>query len=208
MRPINKSSVRKAVLALILAAVILQFGRTTVGKFCVVDGESMCPTLNPDDVVQAKASYVRARGDVVIVTDDSGEGAIKRLVGLPGETVTIYRGYVYVNGQRLLEPYLANGTFTFKDNPRNERAEVWRLEANQYFVLGDNRYESRDSRHYGPLERSLVHGVVDLPDNSPGPTFLEIVLSDSETVIHLKHYGPSANRKRARHDSLVADSRS
>ena len=188
MRPINKTSIRSAVLVLILAGVIIEFGRSTFGKFCVVDGYSMCPTLNPDDVVQAKASYVKVRGDVVIVTDDGGDLAVKRIVGLPGEAVTIYRGHVYVNGQRLLEPYLGKGTFTFKNNPRNQRAEVWRLNADQYFVLGDNRCESRDSRHYGPLQRRDVHGVVNLPENSPEPALLEIVLSKSGQVTHHKHY--------------------
>ena len=188
MLPINKTSIRSAVLVLILAGVIIEFGRSTFGKFCVVDGYSMCPTLNPDDVVQAKALYVKVRGDVVIVTDDGGDLAIKRIVGLPGESVAIYRGHVYVNGQRLLEPYLASGTFTFKSNPRNQRAEVWRLDADQYFVLGDNRYESRDSRHYGPLQGRDVHGVVNLPENSPEPAFLEIMLSESGKVTHYKHY--------------------
>ncbi len=211
MRPINKTSIRSAVLVLILAGVIIEFGRSAFGKFCVVDGYSMSPTLNPDDVVQAKASYVKVRGDVVIVTDDGGDLAIKRIVGLPGEVVTIYRGHVYVNGQRLLEPYLAGGTFTFKSNPRNQRAEVWHLDADQYFVLGDNRYESRDSRHYGPLQRSDVHGVVHLPENSPEPGFLEIKLSESGQVTHYKHYRSnhhaSWNRNLTRNNSQNSNAR-
>src|SRR5262245_18438007 len=123
MRSINKTSLLRAVLALILGAVIIQFGRSAFGTFGIVDGESMSPTLNPNDVVQAKASFVKARGDVVTVTDDGGGRAIKRIVGLPGETVTLYGGHVYVNGQRLFEPYLDKGTYTFKYNPRNEHPE-------------------------------------------------------------------------------------
>lgn len=198
MRPTNKTSIRCTVLVLILAGVILEFGRSAFGKFCVVDGYSMSPTLNPDDVVRAKALYVKVRGDVVIVTDDGGGLAIKRIVGLPGETVAIYRGHVYVNGRRLLEPYLAKGIFTFKSNPRNQLAEVWHLDADQYFVLGDNRCESRDSRYYGPLQRRDVHGVVNLPENSPEPAFLEIMLSESGKVTYYKNYRssyrPSWNR--------------
>ena len=207
MRPINKTSIRSAVLVLILAGVIIEFGRSAFGKFCVVDGYSMSPTLNPDDVVQAKALYVKVRGDVVVVTDDGGDLAIKRIVGLPGEAVAIYRGHVYVNGQRLLEPYLASGTFTFKSNPRNQRAEVWRLAADQYFVLGDNRCESRDSRHYGPLQRREVHGVVNLPENSPEPAFLEITLSESGKVTHHKYYRASWNRNLTRNNSQNSNAR-
>ncbi len=196
MQPINKTSVRSAVLGLILAATIIEFGRTTLGTFCIVDGESMCPTLNPGDVVQAKISYVKARGDVVIITDDSGSNAVKRIVGLPGETVTVYRGHVYVNGQRLFEPYLDQDSCTFKNNQKNEPAAVWHLDADQYFVLGDNRCGSCDSRHYGPLRRSEIHGVVDLPKNAPEPAFLEIMLSESGEVIHKKHYRQTSHRTR------------
>jgi signal peptidase I len=196
MQPIKKTRVRSAVLGLILAATIIEFGRTSIGTFCIVDGESMCPTLNPGDVVQARVSYVKARGDVVIITDDSGSDAVKRIVGLPGEVVTIYGGEVYVNGRRLLEPYLDQGGCTFKNNQKNEPAAVWRLAADEYFVLGDNRYGSGDSRHYGPIRRSEIHGVVDLPENAPGPAFLEIMLSESGELIQNKHYRQTSNRNR------------
>ncbi len=205
MRTINKTKLRSAVLALFLAATIIQFGRSAVGTFCVVDGESMSPTLNPEDVVQAKTSFVKARGDVVVISDDGGDLAIKRIVGLPGETVTIYKGYVYVNGRRLLEQYLAKGSYTFKHNARDERAAVWNLGADQYFVLGDNREESRDSRHYGPLQRSDVHGVINLPANAPEPALLEILLSESGKVTHRKQYRTGWNRIRTRSNPALAD---
>ncbi len=196
MQLINKTSIRSAVLGLILAAAIIEFGRTTLGTFCVVDGESMCPTLNPGDVVQARISYVKARGDVVIITDDSGSNAVKRIVGLPGEAVSVYKGHVYVNGQQLLEPYLDQDACTFKNNQKNEPVAVWHLDADQYFVMGDNRCGSCDSRHYGPLRRSEIHGVVGLPKNAPEPAFLEIMLSESGEVIHKKHYRQTSPRTR------------
>lgn len=196
MKLILKTNIRSAVLGLMLAAAIVGFGRTHFGTFCVVDGKSMCPTLNGGDVVQAKVSFVKMRGDVVILTDDSGREAIKRIVGLPGEVVTIYEGEVYINGQRLFEPYLDEPTSTFKNNQKNEPAAVWQLEADQYFVMGDNRFWSCDSRHYGPIRRGEIHGVVNLPANAPGPAFLEIMLSDSGKVIHNERCHQSPNRNR------------
>jgi signal peptidase I len=194
MQLIKNTQVRTAVLGLMLAVVILEFGRTTLGTFCIVDGTSMCPTLNPGDFVHARVSYVKARGDVVIVTDDSRSEAIKRIVGLPGEVVTLFGGEVYINGQRLLEPYLEEASCTFKNNQKNEPAAVWDLAADQYFVMGDNRCGSCDSRHYGPLPRSGIRRVVELPKNSPGPAFLEITLANSGKAIQNHHHRAPAHR--------------
>jgi signal peptidase I len=190
MQTTKYTKVRRAVLGLILVAVIIEFGRTTFGTFCIVEGESMCPTLNAGDFIQARASYVKMRGDVVILTDDSGSKAIKRIVGLPGEVVTLYGGEVYVNGWRLFEPYVAEAACTFKNNQKNEPAAVWHLTEDEYFVMGDNRCGSGDSRHYGPIRRSEIHGVVTLPKNAPGPAFLEVMLSESGNVIQNKHDRP------------------
>lgn len=196
MQSITNTSVRSAVLGLFLAAAIIVFGRTTFGTFCIVEGKSMCPTLNPGDFIQARASYVKTRGDVVIITDDSGSDAVKRIVALPGEAITLCGGEVYVNGRRLLEPYLGPGTSTLKNNQKNERPGVWQLGADQYFVMGDNRFESCDSRHYGPIRQSEIHGVVDLPENAPKPAFLDIMLSESGELIQSKHSRPVSNQKR------------
>ncbi len=88
-------------------------------------------------------------------------------MGLPGEAVTLYQGEVYINGRRLFEPYLLEASSTFRNNQKNEPAATWRLTADQYFVMGDHRYGSCDSRHYGPIQRREIHGVVELPENSP-----------------------------------------
>jgi len=140
----------------------------------------------------------------VILTDDSGSDAIKRIVGLPGEVVTLYGGEVYINGRRLFEPYLDLDTRTLKNNQKNEPAAVWRLGADQYFVMGDNRFWSCDSRHYGPVRRSEIHGVVDVPENAPEPALLEIKLSESRKLVQNKHHRHTSNRDQillARHAS-------
>jgi signal peptidase I len=194
MQPTIKTSVRTAILGLILAAAVIEFGRTTFGTFCIVDGESMCPTLNSGDVIQAKVLYVKTRGDVVTLTDDSGGDAVKRIIGLPGESLTLYGGEVYVNGRRLFEPYLEQDTRTLKNNQKNEPAADWQLAADEYFVMGDNRHGSWDSRHYGPVRQSEIHGVVAVPENAPGPAILDIRLSDSGRLVQSQRDHPTSHR--------------
>lgn len=204
MRPINNIYCRRIVLALILVLVAVQFICSNFGTCSVVQGSSMYPTFKPNDVVQAKTSYAESqRGDVVIITDDRGERVIKRILGLPGETVAIYRGFVYIDHQRLREPYLLRGTYTFNSNQKDERVVVWHLGDNQYFVLGDNRLESDDSRHYGPVERRQINRVVKLPENAVGPGFCEIMLSETGKVMPGKysHHSPGRNRPRNNHQN-------
>jgi signal peptidase I len=206
MRLNNHTGFRRLVLPLILMAVGIEFVRSGLGTFSVINGSSMCPTFKPSDVVQAKTLYGESqRGDVVIITDNQNERAIKRIIGLPGETVTVYRGFVYIDCQRLSEPYLPKRTYTFKSSPEDERAICWQLKANQYFLMGDNRSESCDSRNYGPVERHQINRVVKLPENSPKPGFCELMLSETGKVMPVKYsHGPGRNRFRQNHQGFNA----
>lgn len=198
MRLINYVGDRRLVLPLILMVVGIEFMHSGLGTFSVITGSSMCPTFKPNDVVQAKTLYGESqRGDVVIITDNQNERAIKRIIGLPGETVTLYRGFVYVDRQRLNEPYLPKHTCTFKSSPEDERAIRWRLKADQYFLMGDNRSESCDSRNYGPVQRHQINRVVKLPENSPRPGFCALMLSETGKVMPVKH-SQSSGRNRFR----------
>jgi len=163
----------------------VQFFRSEVGTFSIVDGVSMYPTFLPNDVVQARTLHTELqRGDVVIVTDSQGDEMIKRIIGLPGETVSLYRGSVFINRQRLIEPYLPKFTYTFKRDQSNERTVAWQLKGDQYFVLGDNRLHSADSRHYGPLARNQIHRIVDIAANAARPELdAAVILLDNGTVI-------------------------
>jgi signal peptidase I len=76
---------------------------------------------------------------------------IKRIIGLPGETVQGQSGHVYIDGRRLIEPYLPQGTFTSTFGPyRIPKGDVW--------VMGDNRGDSSDSRVFGPIPESTIIG--------------------------------------------------
>ena len=94
------------------------------------------------------------RGDVVVFQfpRDHAKSYIKRVIALPGDDLRIDRGRVYVNGVRLKEPYLQRN---FADE-RSQPEMV--LPPREYFVMGDHRSISSDSRDFGPVDRDLIYG--------------------------------------------------
>ena len=105
--------------------------------------------------------FIRGVGGAVGIVQPSTEEFIKRVVGLPGETVEGKAGRVYVNGRVLFEPYLPDGTVT------SDFAPVVVPEGSLW-VMGDNRSNSSDSRFFGPIRRSTVQGRTILRVWPPG----------------------------------------
>lgn len=129
-----------------------------------VSGPSMYPTVvNNNYLIALKFPYYfrsPERGDVVILKSpfDPNTDLIKRVVGLPGETVLIRSGVVYINGKVLCEPYLrpgVDGVWTVNANWPADGVP-YHLSSTQYFVMGDNRNVSEDSRIFGPVQRSSI----------------------------------------------------
>lgn len=121
----------------------------------VIEGSSMAPTLRDGDTalvnLLAKRLGPFQRGEIVLVQDGMDDYATKRIIGLPGERIDIRNDQVYINGRLLRENYLRRNTAT------RSRRSTFVLGTNDYFVLGDNRPESYDSRVYGPVpKRSIV----------------------------------------------------
>jgi signal peptidase I len=139
--------------ALLIALLINVF----VGQATRVEGQSMEPSLHTNQrLVVEKVSY-RFHGpqrfDIVVLRlpSQGEELLIKRVIGLPGETVEIRNGQVYINGQQLDEPFIAEET-----RPgRNARVIVPPLNV---YVLGDNRNRSNDSRSFGPVPIENIVG--------------------------------------------------
>ena len=126
---------------------------------------SMAPTLQKGDYITVdtrsfKQDGIRADGLYVFtLNDEYGTKYIKRIVGLPGDTIELTEGRLVRNGQVVIEPYLAPA-----DASRGHGRDLAQitLGGDQYFVLGDNRANSRDSRYLGPIAKDQLHGTVRL----------------------------------------------
>jgi signal peptidase I len=139
----------------VVLAVVLFVGINLISARVRVDGYSMRPTLDDGEfVLVSKLSYFWGeveRGDIVVFHFplNPDEELIKRVIGLPGDTVQVNDGVVYVNDQLLDEPYIAQ-TPMYNGN--------WLVEDGHLFVLGDNRNNSNDSKDWGLLPRENVVG--------------------------------------------------
>jgi signal peptidase I len=136
-----------------------------IGSVAVIEGSSMAPNYQPgSSVYAAPISTKLERGDVVVLDDGRKDYAVKRIIGLPGETVQLWRGAVFINRKLLIEPYLPAHTYTVP-NERGRRGAAFILGDREYFVLGDNRPRSVDGRVYGPVERSQIKRRVLQPND-------------------------------------------
>ncbi len=127
-----------------------------------IDGTSMEATLHDGEchLVNRWIFYFRAprRGELVVIRDNVDDNlCVKRIVGLPEEQLQIKQGRVYINGRPLPESYLTQGLETW---PLQYGARPLTLGKDRFFVLGDNRENSLDSRSYGALDRKNVLGLV------------------------------------------------
>jgi len=122
-----------------------------------VKGESMSPNFEDGELLLTEKVTYRLgevkRGDVVVFEAPVGRKVdfIKRVIGLPGETVSVKDGNVYINGSKLTEKYV---------NVQTQGEEERRLAPDEYFVFGDNRRASSDSRVFGPIKKTVIRGRV------------------------------------------------
>ncbi|MCU1334490.1 MAG: signal peptidase [Bryobacterales bacterium] len=125
-----------------------------------VEGTSMTPALVNDERIFINKFVYRfgfsdiVRGDTIVfwAPEDSTKSYIKRVIGIPGDLVEIVDGTVILNGQRLEEPYIQD---EYRDRTSMSARKV---EQAQYFVLGDHRNSSNDSRSWGTVARDAIYG--------------------------------------------------
>lgn len=152
----------------LLIAVIGGIGHFFIAEPTEVNGRSMESTLHDEDVIVIeKVTLLFSkphRGQIISVLDEaSGLLLVKRIVGMPGEQVAIRRGKVFITNTdgkeyQLDEPYLDDDVVTL---PRSGNEAVYpTLAENEYFIMGDNRERSTDSRVSGAVHRSNIIGVV------------------------------------------------
>lgn len=186
--------VRDLLFALMFAALVVVF----VVQPVKVEGTSMLPRLHDGErIFVNKLIYYGLpeleRGDIVVFwyPNDPGKSYIKRVIGLPGETVEVREGHVLVNGQTLAEPYL--------DPQLNlSRASQPPVQVRQhyFFVMGDNRDNSDDSRRWGQVPEKYIYGKAVLrywPPDSIG------------VISHAPEYNIGSKRARAPGESGAGD---
>jgi len=149
-----RSWTRDLAIALGLAIVVMIFLYQPVK----VEGTSMFPLLSDQERIFINKFVYRfepiERGDVVVFWYplDRSKSFIKRVVGLPGETIEIRMGHVYINGQELADQYVPAG---YLDGTNSASR---RIPSDSYFVMGDHRDSSNDSRVFGPVARPYIYG--------------------------------------------------
>jgi signal peptidase I len=151
-----KSIARDILFAAVMAVLILIF----VVQPVKVEGTSMLPRLDNDErIFVNKFRYyfdTIERGDIIVFwyPDDPSKSFIKRVIGLPGETIRMdHAGQLYINGRPSDEPYLS------PDRNRSPRAIAEQyIKPHYYFVMGDNRDASNDSRSWGLVPEKYIYG--------------------------------------------------
>jgi signal peptidase I len=145
---------RDLILSILLAFIVIVFLYQPVQ----VEGTSMMPRLENHERIFINKFVYRfepiQRGDIVVFWYplDTSKSYIKRVIGLPGEWVSIQDGRALVNGQPLAEPYLPE---YYQDHQSYPSVHV---EPNHYYVLGDHRDSSNDSRVWGTVDRKYIYG--------------------------------------------------
>jgi signal peptidase I len=146
--------VRDVVISVVIAAIVIVFLYQPVK----VEGTSMMPWLTDQERIFVNKFVYRLgdiqRGDIVVFWFplDPSKSYIKRVIGLPGDSVEIDRGVVIVNGQPIAEPYVPEQYRDYTSYPPKP------VEPDHYYVLGDHRNASNDSRQWGTVERRRIYG--------------------------------------------------
>ena len=142
----------KEVIPYIVIVVVVVLIRTFIITPVRVDGDSMKNTLkNGDILLLYKLSSINRFDIIVLDEEKDNEKIIKRVIGLPGETVAIKKGKIYINDKVIDDEYAYGETSDY---------DKVTLSDDEYFILGDNRLISKDSRYFGLIKESEIKGKI------------------------------------------------
>lgn len=148
-----KNGYLKMGIILFTFAVVILF-RCNVIQRIIIYGESMKPTLTQDDVCFVRKFHVEPKRYDIVTAKVGGQTVIKRVIGLPGDILEIKDGYVFVNNIPVLEKY------NYRTNDYGVLSSQYIIGNNEYFLMGDNRNASVDSRKYGSINIDKIAGIV------------------------------------------------
>ena len=162
--PERKKDAREWVVSIVTALLAELIIRSFFFTIIRVDGTSMTDTLQNNDRLFVTVLDMKLHGpdrfDVVITHyDDTRKEYVKRVIGLPGDTLEVKSGVLYVNGEAYEEPFLAPDRIVNYSLPQYDFGPI-EVPEGSYFVMGDNRDNSRDSRRVGFLSEDKIVGKV------------------------------------------------
>lgn len=164
LTPQAKKEIREWAISLAAAVVIVLLIRTFLFTIIRVDGPSMSDTLLNGDKLFVTITDMKLSGpdrfDVVICKyPGRRDNYVKRVIGLPGETLEVKKGVLYINGEAVEEPFLSDVRTERFDKIANNFGPVV-IGEGEYFVMGDNRDNSNDSRNVGTITDQMIVGKV------------------------------------------------
>lgn len=146
-----------------LTVLIVLVSRHFLFEPVAVHGESMMPTFEDDDKVMLVKVYTIENFDMIVFTAPTGVNFIKRVIGVPGDRISMEDDQLYVNGKAEAESYLDDNRKIAEEQgfPRlTEDFQEFTVPAESYYVLGDNRLNSMDSRVLGFISKDSIIGEV------------------------------------------------
>ncbi len=153
---VNKMKYLKEAMPYIVILIVVVLIRTFVVTPIKVNGQSMYDTLNGSEIMILWRSKDIKRYDIVVAdlveNGKKTDTLIKRIYGLPGETISCEDGTIFINGKKIDDSYAYGKTTDF---------EAVTLGSDEYFLLGDNREISLDSRIFGPINKKHIDGKTD-----------------------------------------------
>src|SRR5580693_4713395 len=168
--PRRRRRLAEAFVILLVAALLAGLGQTFAVQTFFIPTSSMVPTLGVYDRILVQKAFFSwhdvREGDIVVFThpprdDCLGEGdLVKRVIALPGQTIYSSGNRIYINGRLLAEPYLPHDDPLGLPIPDASRQHPYRVPPGEFYMLGDNRASSCDSRYWGPIKGSSIVGKV------------------------------------------------
>ena len=160
------------VITILVAVLLASLVRTFAFQTFFIPTSSMVPTLGVYDRILVQKAFFNwhdvREGDIVVFShpplDDcpgpANSDLVKRVIGLPGQTIYSSGNNIYVDGKLLAEPYLPRNELLGPPIPDASKQHPYRVPAGEFYLLGDNRAISCDSRYWGPIKGSTIVGKV------------------------------------------------